>query len=175
MNYSCMVIDKKTSRKLKSALYKISFISIALFFAALNFPLLDWFLHSEKTWYDEYELNPDTSFLYSIYDKSGILNETLGYIDSMTYGSNWMHICYHLYNIVPCFDSHYFFACSVFFIIALFLLSKGDIKMHNEEKPRKLFAFYIISLTIVIIICIYGFFVYALQYHNTIKDIIECI
>lgn len=167
-----MFLKNKTFQKLKPVLFKISFVSLALFFIALNFPLLDWFLHSEKTGYGEYELNPDTSFLYVIYDKLGILDKTLGYIYSMTYGSNWMHICYHLYNILPCFDSHYLFSCAIFFIIVMFLLAKEDIKIHREKSPRSLFVFYVVILSILIAICIYGFFIYAPQYHSTIEDII---
>lgn len=64
--------------RLKSVLFKISFVSLELFFIALNFPLLDLFLHSEKTWYGEYELNPDKAFLYTIYDELGIFDKTLG-------------------------------------------------------------------------------------------------
>lgn len=170
-----MLTRNEILQKIKSVLYKITFISLELFFITLNFPLLDWFLHSEKTWYDEYELNPDSSFLYAIYDKLGILDETLGFIYSMTYGSKWMHICYHLYNILPCFDSHYVFGCAAAFMIVMFLLAKGDLKLHKEKRPRSLFVFYAVSLGILTIICIYGFCIYAPQYHSTINDILECI
>lgn len=170
-----MFLKNETFQRLKSVLFKISFVSLALFFITLNFPLLDWFLHSEKTWYGEYELNPDKSFLYMIYDKVGILDETLGYVYSMTYGSKWMHICYHLYNILPCFDSHYLFSCAVFFMTVMFLLAKGDLKIHREESSHSLFVFYVVSLSVLMTICIYGFYIYAPQYHSTIKDIISCI
>jgi len=172
-----MAFYKKMTEKhieIISVFYKISFITISLFFVLLNFPLLDWFLHSEKTWYDEYELNPDTSFMYVICEKLGILDETLGFIYSMTYGSKWMHLCYHLYNVT--FDWHPpLVACSSVFVALLTVLAVKDMKNCKKEKFRKTLIFYIIPSAVVLIICIYGFFVYSPQYHSTVYEIISCI
>jgi len=168
-------LKNKIPIKTRSAIYKMLFIAISLFFCILNFPLLDWFLHSEKMWYNEYELNPDTSFLYTFYEKKGVLEETLGFIYSMTYGSTWMHVCYHLYNFRSCVSLHPVYAGCVVFLILMFLLARSDIKIHKEKNRRNTFIFYAIPFIAVITICIYGCFVYAPQYNSTIIDIIECI
>ena len=54
---------KKLHKKHKIVLCKISFTFITLCFLLINFPLLDWFLHSERMWYDEFELEPVDTIL----------------------------------------------------------------------------------------------------------------
>lgn len=159
----------------KIKFYKIFFIVIFLFFISLNFPLLDWFLHSEKIGGYFFELNPDTSFLFSIYKKQGILDETVGFIHSMTYSSKWMHICYHLYNFLPCFDSHPCFACCSVFLIPMTILAVKDLKSQKKKNFHKTLIFYIIPSVIVLTICIYGFFIYTPQYYNRIDDIVSSV
>ena len=53
----------------KAVFYRVIFLILLLIFLAVNFPVADWFLHAEKTWYDEYELNPDTSLMWEFVDK----------------------------------------------------------------------------------------------------------
>ena len=166
---------KKLHKEHKIVLCKISFTFITLCFLLINFPLLDWFLHSERMWYDEFELNPDTSFLFHIYEKQGILDETIGFIYSMTYSSKWMHICYHLYNMVPCIELDPFFLGFLVFLIPMIKLSTYDINAHKNHNIRKTTLFYAIQYIVVIIIRIYGVFVYAPQYYSTILDIVQCI
>ena len=170
-----MTKSKSVFLKTSSITIKFVYLALLLIFLVYNFPLLDWFLNSEKMWYGEYELNPDTSFLWNIYDKLGILDETVGFICSMTYGSNWMHGCYHLYNVKSCFDGHYLYALSVFFVAIMLLLTRADIKIQEKEVKRSLKRFYEISLSILLIVCLYGFCIYAPQYYSCIDDIISCI
>ena len=156
--------------------YKIFFCITIIFFLLLNFPLLDWFLHSEKMWYDEYELDYESSYMYALYEKLGILDEVVGFIGSITYGSKWMHICYHLYCTKTCFEMyHITFPCEVFFLVYWIRLAVKDVRSQPEEKRRKTKLFYGIPLAVVMIVCIYGTFIYAPRYHNCIKDIIESV
>lgn len=138
-----------------------------MIFILLNFPLLDWFLHSEKSPYnaDIYELNPDTSFMYIIYDES-----EMGYLFSVEYSSKWMEACYFLYNLNYRYSN--VCACCMVFILPMIVTAHKDLK--NDRKIKKL-LFYIIPFVIVAVVCVYGFCVYAPQYWDYIYDIVTSV
>lgn len=122
----------------KAVFYRVIFLILLLIFFAVNFPVLDWFLHSQKTWYDEYELNPDTSIMWSLYEKLGTLDSITGFIGSVTYGSIWMHVCYHLYNFMPCIDGAEHWYVPVM-LLALFVIFFVDLELSHGKNSVRLF------------------------------------
>lgn len=161
--------------KIASALAKICFVIIFVSFLIINFPVLDWFLHSEKMWYKQYDLNSDTSYLYALYERMGILDEVMGYIGTITFDSKWMHGCYHLYNIKSCYDDNYSYMCCTIFVIPMLYCAMFNILMSVRDNLRKTLLFYIPALIIVFAVCFYGIFIYAPRYISLIDDIVSCI
>ena len=77
--------------------------------------------------------------------------------------------------MVPCIELDPFFLGFLVFLIPMIKLSTYDINAHKNHNIRKTTLFYAIQYIVVIIICIYGVFVYAPQYYSKILDIVQCI
>ena len=115
--------------------------------------------------------------MWKLYDMLGILEDTVGYIGSMEYSSEWMHFCYHLYSFKDgfCDEPHNYYALSIYFMIVLNGLGVMDIIKHRKGNNKLLLAFYAFFMGGINRLCIYGFLVYAPTYYNTILDIIESV